>query len=176
LSYDLKLFRVPEGSDACLVYQQITERDEANCADLNEWLQRPVPESVRAEMRRIADVLKCWRPALEEFRPASPLPWIELNDEDLSVQFEIYDGIVAITIPYFGDRVQALMECVTGCFEPLQAAAGYIAFDPQLGRVVASADLGGMMTQYQRVDDALEIPHISSEGIAGGKRSWWKFW
>jgi hypothetical protein len=176
LSYDLTLFRVPDGAGASLVYQQIVDRQERESADLDAWRKRPVPAPARAEMQRIAGVLKSWRPALEEFRPESPLPWIELNDEDLQIQFEIYDGTVAVTIPYFRDRAQEMMECVTGCFEPLHAAAGYSAFDPQLGRIVTVEDLSRMVAQYRGIDRALpEILAHNRESTAG-KKPWWKIW
>jgi len=132
VSYDLTLFRVPEGIDGSLAYQHITERQERDSADLDAWVKRPVARERRAEMERIARVLKSWRPALEEFQPESPLPWIELNDEDLQLQFEICEETVAVTMPYFRDRAQEMMECATGCFETLGAAAGYSAYDPQL--------------------------------------------
>src|SRR3954447_20482666 len=120
------------------------EQQEHESADLDTWMKRPVTDEARAEMQRIAGMLKSWRPSLEEFRQESPLPWIELNDHELQVQFEIFDGTVAVTLPYFRDRAQEMMECVTGSFETLYAAARYSAYDPQLGRLVTSADLNEM--------------------------------
>lgn len=105
------------------------------------------------------------------------MPWIELNDEELEVQFEVYDGTVAVTLPYFRDRAQQMLECVTGCFETLDAAAHYSAYDPQLGRIVTSADLNQMIAQYREMDRALpEILANNSESRAANKRPWWKLW
>jgi hypothetical protein len=177
LSYDLALFRVPDGVDPSLAYQQMMEQQESEGADLDAWIKRPVSDAARAEMRRIVGVLKSWRPALEEFRPTSPLPWIELNDEDLQVQFQVYDGNAGVTMPYFRDRAQEMMVCMTGCFEPLNVAAGYTAYDPQLERVVTSTDLNEMVALYRGMDRALpEILAQSSDSLSGKKKSWWKPW
>jgi hypothetical protein len=177
LSYDLTLFRVPEGTDPSLAHQQLIEQQKSDSVDLDAWMKRPVPSAQRAEMERIASVLKSWRPVLEEFQPKSPLPWIELNDEDLQLQFEVYDGTVAVTMPYFSDRAQAMMEYVTGCFETLHAATGYQAYDPQLGRVVTAAVLKEMVACYREM--ARPLPGIvaqGSESLSPPNKPWWKLW
>jgi hypothetical protein len=177
MSYDLTLFRVPEGTDPSLAHQQLVEQQENDSADLDSWMTRPVPGARRAEMERIASVLKSWRPMLEEFQPKSPLPWIELNDEDLQLQFLVYDATVDVTMPYFRDRAQEMMECVTGCFEALNAAAGYRAYDPQLGRIVTAADLKEMVDRYREMDRALpEILSQSHESSTARTKPWWKIW
>lgn len=70
MSYDLTLFRIPDGADASLEYQQIADRQERESADLDAWMKRPIAEPARKEMQRIANVLKSWRPELEEFQPS----------------------------------------------------------------------------------------------------------
>ena len=177
MSYDLTLFRVPEGTDPSLAHQQLVERQESDSADLDARLKRPVPIAQRAEMERLASVLKSWRPALERFQPKSPLSWIELSDENLQVQFEIYDAAVSVTMPYFRERAQEMMECVTGCFETLNDAAGYSAYDPQLGRFVTAADLKEMVASYREMDRALpEILSRGRESLTARKKPWWKIW
>jgi hypothetical protein len=177
MSYDLTLFRVPEGTDPSLAHQQLVEQQESDSADLDSWMKRPVPGARRSEMERMASVLKSWRPRLDEFQPKSPLPWIELNDEDLQLQFLVYDATVDVTMPYFRDRAQEMMECVTGCFEALNAAAGYRAHDPQLGRIVTAADLKEMVARYREMDRALpEILSQSRESLTARRKPWWKFW
>ncbi len=93
------------------------------------------------------------------------MPWIELNDEDLQVQFSIFDNGVGITMPYFSDRAREMMECVTDSFAPLKSAAGYCAYDPQLGRAVTAKDLDDILSQYQAVPQLIAV-----------KKPWWKFW
>jgi hypothetical protein len=177
LSYDLTLFRVPDGADPSLVHERIMDRQESETADLDASLKLPVTDSARAEMRRIAGALKSWRPTLEEFRPESPLPWIELNDENLQIQFEVCEGSVSVTMPYCRDRAEEMMECLAGCFETLDAAAGYSAYDPQLGRVVTAEDLDEMIAQYQEVDQLLpETLTPSPESTAAPTKPWWKLW
>lgn len=177
MSYDLTLFQVPNGIKAELAYQELMAQQERETADLDSWLKRPIAEPARAEMLRLSVALTSWRPTLEEFQPKSPLPWIELNDEDLQVQFEVFERSVAITMPYFRERAQEMMECATGSFEVLRAAACYIAYDPQLGRIVTGADLATMVTRYRLMDR--ELPGILAEqrrALAAAKKPWWKVW
>ena len=177
MSYDLTLFRIPAGMEPSVAHQNLIDQQENETADLDSWIKRPIPEASRAEMERIAGVLKAWRPSLEEFRPKAPFPWIELNDEDLQLQFEVYDGSVSVTMPYFRDRAQEIMTCVTDCFAPLMTAAGYIAYDPQLGRVVTIADADAMVTQYRSMDRLLpEIVQEGRESLRAKGGRWWKFW
>lgn len=177
MSYDLTLFRVPDGTEPSLEYQQIVEQQEIESADLDAWMKRPVPDRRRAEMERLASALESWRPALERFQPTSPLPWIELNDEDLQLQFEVYEAMVSITMPYFRDRAEEMMKCVTDSFEVLRSAAGYVAYDPQLGRIVQATDLSELVARYREMDRALpEIITQSRESPNGRKKPWWKLW
>jgi hypothetical protein len=74
LSYDVTLFRVPEGTDPSVAYQKMMEQEEIESADLGEWMKRPVPDKRRADMERVATALESWRPSLARFQPASPLP------------------------------------------------------------------------------------------------------
>ena len=178
MSYDLTLFRVPDGGDALLSYRKLRKNDEANAADLDGWKNQPISAPVRAEMRRIADALKSWRPELEEFVPNGTLPWIELNDPDLSIQFAVQSDHVDVTMPYFGREAPEMMECVTGSFSLLNRVAGLIAYDPQLDRIVTAADLNDMIGHYQAVDDALPgmLEQLNQQSPAELARPWWKFW
>lgn len=172
MSYDLRLFHVPDGADASAVYQQMIEQEEKAVSDLDAWVQRPVPEPARAEMRTIADALKAWRPTLVEFQPKKPLPWIDLDDETLNIQFSVHEGSVGVTMPYFRDQARKMMECVIGCMQTL-GPSGYCAYDPQLGRIVTPADIDQMATLYRDMDRAL--PAIRAHNTAT-KKPWWKFW
>ena len=177
MSYDLTLFRVPDGTEPSLAYQQIADQQEIDSANLDAWMKRPVLDKRRAEMERVAGALESWRPALERFQPTSPLPWIELNDEALQLQFEIYEAMVSITMPYFRDRAEEIMKCVTDSFEVLKSAAGYVAYDPQLGRIVTATDLNEMLARYRKMDDAHPgILAQSRESLSGKKKPWWKLW
>ena len=159
MSYDLTLFRVAEGADPLLTNQRVVEQNEVDVA-----------AKARIEMCRIADLVKSWRPTLEEFQPKSPLLWIDLTDDDLPIQFGICDGQINVTMPYFGDQPEELLDCAIGCLDTLNAIGDYHAYDPQLGRLVARADLNQMIGQYGRVDGA--FPEVRAQ--AGGKKPWWK--
>lgn len=177
MSYDLTLFRISEEVDPSVAHKAFVDQQEIDTADLDSWMKRPIPEEIREEMERIAGVLKVWRPSLEEFLPKSPLPWIELNDEDLQLQFCVYDGSISVTMPYFRDRAEEMMNCFIGCLAPLKAAAGYSAYDPQLERVITPADVDAMVARYRSMDRFLpEILEESRESLTAVKRPWWKFW
>jgi len=69
-----------------------------------------------------------------------------------------------------------MVECAASAFVILKSA-GYIAWDPQLGRIVTEADLNDMVAQYRRMDNAL--PGILADldrRPAGAKKPWWKVW
>jgi hypothetical protein len=172
VSYDLTLFRVPEGANPASVHQQILAEDARNAADIKAWMARPLPETVRADMRRIADLIKGWRPSLEEFQPAMPLPWIELNDPELPVQFSVHPTTVGITIPYGGDGAREMLECAISCCEMLRDA-GYFTFDPQLDRLVTRADIVAMLGIHMDVEH--KFPEILAS-LPEPKKPWWKFW
>jgi hypothetical protein len=153
------------------------DEQERESSDLDAYMKRPVSEPTRVEIQRLADALKAWRPTLQEFRPASPLPWIELNDESLQIQFEICDRMVSVTMPYFRERAEEMMECAASSLTIVKSAADYIAFDHQLGRVVTTEDLSAMVAEYKCMDKAL--PGILADvrqHSAGIKKPWWKFW
>ncbi len=126
MSYDLTLFQPIDGIDPKLTYQSLIEQDERQSGDLEQYLKRAVPELVRTQMQRVADTLKSRHPAFTQFQPDAPLPWIELNDEDLQVQVNISELKVDITIPYFRKGTEGMIECVRDCIEVLNHDAGYI--------------------------------------------------
>ena len=80
---------------------------------------------------------------------ASPLPCIELNDDDLQIQFAVYEQTASITMPYFPARTDELMECVRCCLHTCREERGYVAYDPQLGRVVTVNDLDQIAQLYR---------------------------
>jgi hypothetical protein len=162
VSYDLTLFAIPEGVDPARAYQDLMEHEERVLGKPAEQL----PDRARA----IADRLQTECPGLQRFEPLPPVGWIELNEEDLPAQIHIDGQMVSITMPYFGERASELMRFAGRCCDVVTAEAGYVAFDPQLGRVVTAADLGAMAGHYNRVNAA--FPEV----IAARKKPWWKFW
>jgi hypothetical protein len=104
------------------------------------------------------------------------LPWIELNEEDLLVQIHVYETGAGITVPYFGERGRELMECVVGCMRVLGTSAGFVAYDPQLGRIVGPSDLDAMVAQYGHVNEVFPVVIAHDESGVAGRRPWWKFW
>jgi len=173
MSYDLTLSRLPHGADADAAYHALMEQEEADAGDFDGRLTRSIPDSSRQEMQQLAGELKGQHPAFVQFETTSPLPHIELNDEQLQVQVIIYERTVAITVPYFRKHASSMMACIKRCIEVLNSVAGFVAYDPQLGRIVTTADIDDMVKQYRQMDSAL--PVILAHNRAD-KKPWWKFW
>lgn len=172
MSYDLKLFRPPEGIDPAQAFREFLAREEQGIGDLEAWRMRVLPDAVRQQMQTLATLLKSRHPAFEQFEPASPLPWIELTHEHLDVQVTIYEDSAGITMAYFRDHSGEMMACVFDCVDVFHRTAGYLAYDPQLGRIVTPADVGDMLGFYRGMNDRLpDLLHRIP-----GKRPWWKFW
>jgi hypothetical protein len=123
-------------------------------------------------MKQLADTLRARWAAFVQIEPKSPLPWIELNDEDLQIQVSVYEDSVSITMPYFRQRTTEMMDCLHCCIQVCHEHRGYAAFDPQLGRAVTANDSESITRAYRQMDEAL--PGIRGEGHA--KKPWWKFW
>lgn len=139
---------------------------------LEEDAAEHVDETARAEIRRVAEALKVWRPELEEFVPEESRPWIDLTDENLQLQFSVGEGKVHIHMPYFREWVEEILAVVAESLRVMGEVAGYEAYDPQLERVVTSADVRAMAAQYRKVDVS-----VIAKGLAkAGKKPWWKFW
>ena len=172
MSYDLRLYPAPEGVDANAAYEQIIHREESEAVDINQWVKRVLPESSRARMQGLADALTNRWPHFEQFEPASPLPWIELNDEELQIQVSVYEQSASITMPYFRQRTTERMECLMGCLNLCREYCGYVAYDPQLGRVVTADDSDAIAAVYRGIDKHYQ----DLAGKPPDKKPWWKFW
>lgn len=175
MSYDLHLFRLPEGADPAEFHSHLQQEEEKMALDLEASRPRLPPEEERARMQRLADSLKSSWPAFVQFESERPLPWIELDDENLQVQIMIRADSVSITMPYFRERSAEMLGLTANCIEIVTRETGFVAYDPQLGRLVAKGDTPNMQTQYREMDR--HLPEI----IQHGKRSsaakpWWKFW
>jgi hypothetical protein len=177
MSYDITFIRVPEGMSAEAAYEEFLRRDELRAQDLDAWKKRGLPPETRQRMQELMNALKAVWPKFEQFEPASPLPWLEVTDEDTQVQVALYEAGADITTPYFRkDRTQ-MLDCVRACFHVLKINGGYIAYDPQIGRVIAEEDLYEMARQCAAMDDALpEILAKIPNAVPEKKRSWWKIW
>ncbi len=123
-------------------------------------------------MQRLAEAVRTRWPSFVQFHPASPLPWIELNDDDLQVQFTVYDQTASITVPYFRERTDELMEWIGCCLRACLKECGYVAYDPQLGRAVTIDDLYQIAQLYRSMDNALPV----FAGSIQRPKPWWKFW
>ena len=168
MSYDLTLFRVPDGMEASEAYEQLMEREEQRAETTV-----PLNEAALADINHLVKAILAWRPALAVGVPA-PITSIQLNDKRLEVQIEVHPDTVQITMPYFRQPVREMMECAVGCIETVHKVAGYSAYDPQADHFVTAADLEQMITRYCAVDQS-EILIEVAKGQPPAK-PWWKFW
>jgi hypothetical protein len=175
MSYDLTLFRPAPGTDVEAAFNQLMAENESECENLDEWLKRPLRDEERVSMQQLADRLRSSWPAFIQFQAASPLPWIELNDENAQVQVRINERTVDITIPYFREQIDEMLRCI-GCCLNLLATPGYVAWDPQLGRVVTANDLDQVRKQYRSMDRNLPTILADNARRTAKKRPWWKIW
>ena len=115
MSYNLRLFAVPDGVQVEAAYQRLIDREETEIGNVDERVKRRLSASAHAEMQQLADALKARWAAFIQFEPKSPLPWIELNDENLQIQVSVYEDSVSITRPYFRQRTTEMMSCINCC-------------------------------------------------------------
>src|SRR6266853_1744089 len=127
MSYDLTFFPRKPGLDALAAYREHQDRDELEAGNYQEWLKRPVPAAESAEMERIAGALQARHPAFERFQPERPLPYIELDDEELQIQLNIRTDSVGLTMPYFRERAREMLDLVRICIDVLETEAGFLA-------------------------------------------------
>jgi len=172
VSYDLRLFKVPDGVAIEATYEQLVQREETEVSTVADWVKRPLPASNHAQMQQVADALRARWVAFAQFEPKSPLPWIELNDDDLQISVSVREDDVSITMPYFRQHTREMIDCVTCCIQVCHEHFGYEAFDPQLGRAVTANDRESLTRAYHQVDQVL--PGIRGEGH--GNKPWWRFW
>jgi hypothetical protein len=170
VSYDLRLFEIRERVDAGSAYEQLMRQEEAELAGVgDEWLKRSLPASTRTRMQQLADALRARWVRFVQFEPKSPLPWIELNDENLQVQVSVYENSVSITIPYFREQVVEMMACLSSCIQVCHELRGYTAFDPQLGRAVTADDSESITRAYRSMNRTFPDPARETKS----KNSWW---
>ena len=174
MSYDLCLFRLPEGADPAEFYERLQEKEEQGVIDQEGGRARALDAGDR-RAQRIADSLKsCW-PTFKQFEPPSPQPWIELSDEKIELQVMVTVDTVNITLPYFRPESKEMLNLAAHCIETLNRDAGLVAFDPQLARLVSASDMAALEAQYHNMDR--HLPGILAHNRdAKPKKAWWKLW
>jgi hypothetical protein len=164
MSYDICFMRLAPGEDPAAVFSELMEEEEAASVDSSA----PVDPETQAAMHRLADAVVRRIPALEQFQPSQPLPWIELTDRGLGLQLLINPAAVNLTVAYFreGDEIlDRLCECIKIVCEE----GGFTAYDPQLGREIDARDFSTIRAGYRSMDAKLP-------GIVAQQKPWWKFW
>jgi len=175
MSYDLHLFRVPAGTDPIDAYRHWQDEEEKKAIAAEGEQRNVLNQEQYQQMQKIADSLKSNWSAFTQFQPEQPLPWIELDDEDLQVQVMIQPDSVEITMPYFRDRAGEMMALAAKCIKIVTQETGFLAYDPQLERLVTESDLSGMQSQYREMDR--HLPDIVQRGAGSNPaRPWWRFW
>jgi hypothetical protein len=70
-----------------------------------------------------------------------------VDHEVVALQINTGERAIEVTLPYFRKDPEARMQLVLACVEALQTR-GFIAFDPQLNRIIGAGDLEMMVTHY----------------------------
>ena len=175
MSYDLTLLQVPPSSTIQSAYQQWAEREEAAALRHDDPHQYLLPENTRQTLQHIADSLKTNCPSFEQFHPRSPLPWLELNEEDHNVQVMISADSVTIHLPYFDNAPQEMLRITSVCLDILTTQFGFTAFDPQLARTVTAADFADITRAYQSVPSPAKLL-LQMNKTNRKPKPWWKIW
>lgn len=175
MSYDLVLFRFPEGEDPSVAFDELMAQQEEAAGTVTE-LAASLSEVDLARMRATAAALKNWRPELEQFVPETLRPWIELTDEKLQLQFVVNKDSVDVAMPYFRDWAPDMMATALQGIEVIRQSDGYSAYDPQLGKQVTFAEVGEMFAQYRSVDNPARYALEALTEEENRKKPWWKFW
>jgi hypothetical protein len=192
MSYDLTLFRPIPGLDPIESYHQIMAQAEfgktlekarelmAQNPGLDRaeaYRQAQAQEDVGdiSELPQLAERLKSRVPEFRQAPATGGRPWIEL-DHDAQVQVLITNRDIGITMPYFRKGLDKMMAVVAACIDCL-AEAGFVAYDPQVDKIITTADLGSMAAQYRDTDRVLpEIIRDSKKRRSQSVKPWWKFW
>ena len=174
MSYDLSLFRLVSGADPREVFLRHQEAEEQDVLAGDAAHRTVQDDSARAGMERLAGLPTARHSAFERFHPQSPLPWIELNDVARQVQVTISAESVGITMPYFRQESSEMMQVAALCIEALEKEAGFVAYDPQLDRVVRYSDLASSLAAYREMDRRL--PELTRRAGGAMRKPWWKFW
>jgi hypothetical protein len=103
---------------------------------------------------------------------------IELNSapKGYGTQITLYDDYVSIAVPYWhsNDRAEQALRQVWAYVDAMITLEGYVAFDPQLDRVLdTNADLPSALSQYARGYLATQQ---AAARLAKRRRPWWRVW
>ena len=182
MSYDLHLLRPRPGESV----------EETATRDADEDSPASPPDPQKEELkRRVAAALISQDKALAIFRfdykeiarlqkisvadAQLRFRHIELNDDATGIQITLLDDEAGVTVPYWhtGEKAQAVLRRLLAHADTICKETGFVAYDPQLGRVVTSADLDAVAAVYVAQVHALRDRYPSA---AKSKRPWWKFW
>jgi hypothetical protein len=180
MSYDLQLVKVGPDERA----EDVAMRDE------EDGPLGPPDSQKEALKRRLSEALVAADKALKPFRfdhkkiaqirkipveqARQDVRHIELTDEANGIQIVLFDDQAAITVPYWhsGETARRVFERILGHIRIIARESGYVAFDPQLGKVIdPDADLDLMLTAYEPI-----VQQLKTEMAPHTKRPWWKFW
>jgi hypothetical protein len=188
MSYDLHLFKPFPGE----TIEDALKRSFPESEELNPGA--PVPEKETLKKRLAAALIKK-NPNLEPFKfgfkdvaemlgtseEEAELRWrhIELNgpEDGNGIQITLYDDTASITIPYWqeGEKAESTFREVWDYIEVFRSEAGYVAYDPQLERVVSRiSDMPDVLRSYGRGRRVVE--KLSNELHAKAQKPWWKLW
>ena len=190
MSYDISLFKPNEGESVDDALDRLFDSDGSD-------QKAPSPEE-EAIKERLAHALLAENPRLELTQFDYPAVanssnttkddtrrkprYFELNGADGNgIQIEIADSKASISLPYWhkGRQARSVFEEVWKYLKVFETEAGYLAYDPQLGRPLdLNSDFAEVIEIYTGTIEAVEsaIAASGEKTVARQPKPWWKFW
>jgi hypothetical protein len=143
-------------------------------ADVDEWLEAAAEEGHDAgEALRHAEAVRARRPELELGGPFGSDYQLTLpEDSGLPLDIGLYGNHASISVAYWdlGPRANDLAAIVVDVLEALHVAAGWVAYDPQQGRVVQPSEVPGLFPREHAQGVGFVDEIVSSQAPAKRKR------
>jgi hypothetical protein len=142
--------------------------------DVDEWLEEAAEEGhdPNAALAH-AEAARSARPELELGGPYGSDYQLTLPEESgLPLDIGLYGNHASISVAYWdlGARTNDVAAIVVDVVEVLSAGTGWVAYDPQEGRVVQTSELPSLFAQGHRHGAGLVSEIIESEATPKRKR------
>ena len=186
MSYDLELFRVPDGEDPLQILEEVSEH---GLGEINSGPPDPEKEAAKLELAKQLQVID---PRLEVFpfdyqaiaktskisdeEARTRYRHIELNVIEIGIQITLFDDTASLTIPYWhrGEKAREVWREAWRCLECLERDGGFRVYDPQLDRMLnLVSDLEEVCSGY---DSGVDFSERAVEESTTPTKPWWKFW
>jgi hypothetical protein len=185
MSYDLYLFRLHAGEDPDAGVKRAMDKLEEGGggppAELRDRLitalqaRNPNLPPFNFDYDKIAQAMKI---TADEAR--ARFQHVELTDLNTGLQITLYAEAATITVPYHhsGAKADVVFREIWDHLDTLRREVGYVAYDPQLSRVVETEDdrVAALATYVPMVAALPGMAMRAARKIEKQKKPWWRFW